>query len=354
MDELTDLGAGRKGVVPWQPQVRVLLLGVESDHRGNTVRRFSRDADGDLLRFRNQVQLFSGGQQSCLSRTFDGQTRKQLTRLEGLLAEKAGECSRVVALYRRGRLTDADLDGQMDEIGKEETALEAQIAELRSKVAGADSIGATISSVEALFGKLRSRLNEPVSWEQKRRLVEVLVAGVRVETVEECGVKQARTTVTYQFSQPDEPMVVLPQSYATGQVVRIPKRPLTVGDHIRRKRLSLKLEQKEVAERIGVHETSVFNWEANAKRPDLRFMPKVIEFLGYNPLPMSEGIGGRLVRRRTSLGMTQKEAAKSLAVDPSTLARWERGERAPVGRARRSVEGFLDEDGPGVESWQVG
>ena len=80
--------------------------------------------------------------------------RKQVTRLEGLLAQKETERSRVVGLYRRGRLTDAELDTQMDEIGKEESALETQIAELRSKMAGADSIGATISSAQALLEKL--------------------------------------------------------------------------------------------------------------------------------------------------------------------------------------------------------
>jgi hypothetical protein len=46
-----------------------------------------------------------------------------VTRLEGLLVQKAAERSRVVGLFRRGRLNDADLDAQMDEIGKEETAL---------------------------------------------------------------------------------------------------------------------------------------------------------------------------------------------------------------------------------------
>ena len=34
------------------------------------------------------------------------------------------------------RMTDAELDAQMDEIGKEETALEAQAAELRGRITG--------------------------------------------------------------------------------------------------------------------------------------------------------------------------------------------------------------------------
>ena len=96
-----------------------------------------------------------------------------------MLAQRATERNRVVGLYRRGRLTDADLDAQMDEIAKEETALEAQIAELGGRITGADSIGANIGSAQALLAKLRKRLDEPISWELKRRLIEVLIAGVR-------------------------------------------------------------------------------------------------------------------------------------------------------------------------------
>ena len=83
----------------------------------------------------------------------------------------------MVGLYRRGRLSDVDLDAQMDEIGKEEVALEAQVAELGGRIAGADSIAGNITSAQALLENLRKRLDEPVSWEQRRRLIEVLVSG---------------------------------------------------------------------------------------------------------------------------------------------------------------------------------
>jgi site-specific DNA recombinase len=272
------------------------------------------------------------------------QTRKQVTRLEGLLAQKATERSRVVGLYRRGRLTDADLDAQMDEIGKEETALESQVAEMRSKIDGADSIGANISSAQALLAKLRKRLDEPVSWEQRRRLIEVLVSRVQVDTVEESGVKQSRITVTYRFSEPDQPMpLVLPQSYSTGRVIRIPVAPQTVGDHIRKRRLGLKMLQKDVAEQLGVDKTSVFNWEANTANPEVRYMPAIIRFLGYNPLPDADGWGERLVRHRTTLGMTQKDAAARLGVDQGTLARWERDARKPEGAFLDRVKRFLQD-----------
>ena len=100
---------------------------------------------------------------------------------------------------------------------------------------------------------------------------------------------------------------------------------------------------RTVGERIGVDTTSVFNWEANTSQPDLKYMPAVIQFLGYNPLPAADTLGERLVRHRTSLGMTQGEAAKRLGVDPGTLARSERGEREPAGSLLGRAERFLDE-----------
>jgi len=167
-----------------------------------------------------------------------------------------------------------------------------------------------------------------------------------VDTVEECGVKQSAITVTYRFSQPDQAMpLALPQSYSTGRVIRIPLAPQTVGDHIRKRRLGLKMLQREVAEQLGVDKTSVFNWEGNRSSPDIRYMPAIIDFLGYDPLPQAHTLAEQLVRQRSSLGLSQKESAGRLGVDPSTLAKWERGERELAGRFLDIVKRFLDDDG---------
>jgi DNA-binding XRE family transcriptional regulator len=71
-------------------------------------------------------------------------------------------------------------------------------------------------------------------------------------------------------------------------VVRILVAPQTVGGHIRRRRLGLKLLQQDVAERLGVNKTSVFNWEANTSTPEIRYMPAIIEFPGYDPFPAAK------------------------------------------------------------------
>jgi DNA-binding transcriptional regulator YiaG len=90
--------------------------------------------------------------------------------------------------------------------------------------------------------------------------------------------------------------------------------------------------QREVAVQLGVDTTCVFNWEAQISKPEIRYTPSIISFLSYNPLSEADTMGERLVRQRTTLGLTEREMAERLAVDSGTLARWERGEGEPAGR----------------------
>jgi DNA-binding transcriptional regulator YiaG len=100
--------------------------------------------------------------------------------------------------------------------------------------------------------------------------------------------------------------------------------------------------QREVAEHLGVDETSVHNWEVNVSSPRIEHMPAVIRFIGYNPLPEAKSLAEQLVRQRTTLGFSRKEAAVEIRVDPSTLALWELGEKEPTGEFLNRVTCFLD------------
>jgi len=108
-----------------------------------------------------------------------------------------------------------------------------------------------------------------------------------------------------------------------------PRELKTIGDHIRKKRLDLKLHQHEVAPLIGVNKTTIFNWERNYSSPELRHIPKAIEFLGYVPFKEPDTLGEKIVYYRWLKGMTQKELARNIRVDPTTLASWERNEKQP-------------------------
>jgi len=120
-----------------------------------------------------------------------------------------------------------------------------------------------------------------------------------------------------------------------------PKELLSLGDHLRKHRLDQGLLQKEVAERLGVDEATVFNWEKNRNQPALAHIPRIIRFLGYNPLVEEGSLGKRLKQYRKVHGISQKDLARRLGVDPGTLAQWERGKEIFNRDRRLRVQEFL-------------
>ena len=109
-----------------------------------------------------------------------------------------------------------------------------------------------------------------------------------------------------------------------------PKKLQTIGDHLRKKRLDLKLFQKDVAGIIGVDECTVTNWEKNRTSPRLYLLPNIYDFLGYDPLKSNANtLGERIRQYRIQKGLSLRKLAKELGVDPGTLARWEKDERKP-------------------------
>jgi DNA-binding transcriptional regulator YiaG len=126
-----------------------------------------------------------------------------------------------------------------------------------------------------------------------------------------------------------------------------PKKPgyptalVTIGDHIRKRRLDLGLFQRQVAAQIGVDEDSVWNWEKGGMKPEIRYLTGIMSFLGYNPLPEPESLPSRLVWARSSRGLSRVSCARMLGVDPSTLARWETGRGKPSRRHLGVVKTLL-------------
>ena len=118
----------------------------------------------------------------------------------------------------------------------------------------------------------------------------------------------------------------------------------TIGDHIKTRRFDLGLFQKDIAAQLGVNVNTVNNWEKNHSSPQLYLLPRIIEFKGYDPLDddsESLSLGEQVVRARRRLGITRKDLARRLRVDPSTLAHWENGRRLPMPENRAKLEKLI-------------
>jgi transcriptional regulator with XRE-family HTH domain len=125
----------------------------------------------------------------------------------------------------------------------------------------------------------------------------------------------------------------LPRSY--------PQVLVTLGDHLRKRRLDLGLLQREVATQVRVDTGTVTNWELNRTKPALRFLPGILNLLGFDPSAPGASLGERLKAWRHRAGVPQDRFARLIGIDPATLCRWERNLRAPTGRYARLAEAFL-------------
>jgi transcriptional regulator with XRE-family HTH domain len=91
--------------------------------------------------------------------------------------------------------------------------------------------------------------------------------------------------------------------------------PITLAEHLYQHRKKSKQTQKEVAASLGVTKESYHNWERGKSVPLPSYYPKLIEWLGYDPLPTATTDGEKLKHQRLLSGLSQKEVAKLAGVD---------------------------------------
>lgn len=110
--------------------------------------------------------------------------------------------------------------------------------------------------------------------------------------------------------------------------------------------MDLGLHQGQVADRLGIERGSYRAWEAGeVESPGVRHWPGVLRFLGYDPLPPPASLPEALLAARRRLGLSQLELADRLGVWECSVADWERGGRPPNARHAGRLEGLFREVG---------
>ena len=117
--------------------------------------------------------------------------------------------------------------------------------------------------------------------------------------------------------------------------------PRNLGEHVRKRRLELRLTQKQVAHRLGVNPWTVLNWEKGHTDPPCDAMLRILRWLGYDPYPVPQTLAERMVAKRRAMGWSMKEAAHHVGVDAGTWAAWEAGTAIPKGRFRQLIAEIL-------------
>jgi DNA-binding transcriptional regulator YiaG len=116
-----------------------------------------------------------------------------------------------------------------------------------------------------------------------------------------------------------------------------PQSPQTIGEHLWWRRTDLALRQKDVAMQIGVSQFTIINWESGETTPAVRFGPKVVAFLGYDPLPEPKSFGQGVWKLRWRLGLTQRALAGHLGIDDASVRGWESGRHGASEKLRQRL-----------------
>ncbi len=61
---------------------------------------------------------------------------------------------------------------------------------------------------------------------------------------------------------------------------KYPKHPKNFGERLRKKRMDKRLTMKDIAKRLGVSETTVYNWEIRGVKPYRKTQEKLKSILG--------------------------------------------------------------------------
>ena len=121
-----------------------------------------------------------------------------------------------------------------------------------------------------------------------------------------------------------------------------------MAKHIKRRRLELRLYQRQVADIIGVRVGTIYNWERGVE-PELIHMPAIIRFLGYNPLPIPQADDplAQLRHYKTSNGMDFIRLGETMSKSHEQLADWLSGRHKPFRKSLDKIRAFLKSNGYG-------
>jgi site-specific DNA recombinase len=298
--------------------------------------------------------LFSGAELTAYLKQADKRMKEKEELLRVLEGEHKGNASEMERLYRLymddGISKDAfsgkyrSLEERQKQLEEELPSLQAELDLMKIHYLSSEEI---ISEAKDLYSRWPS-----LSREEKRHIVEAITERITV------GKDDIDISLNYlpssapsnppnpgnKATRPHRRVAFLPFGKVTLKApkpVPYPRVPKTLADHLKKHRYELGLRQKDVAKHLRVNEYTVLGWENGKNEPEVRYLPRIILFLGYDPLPRGTTLGDRLRAKRREQGLSRKRTAGVLKIDEATLARYEAGQSMPKGARLEAIERFL-------------
>lgn len=122
---------------------------------------------------------------------------------------------------------------------------------------------------------------------------------------------------------------------------RIREEKMRVGTKIREIRTAKGWTQETLAEKLGMNQIMISQYENGGRNPKISTLKKFAEaldvpleefaqcYLGSGDEPLARHIGNKLAEARVAKGMSQTDVASKLNVTRQNISQYERGERIP-------------------------
>ncbi|MDQ3802270.1 MAG: recombinase family protein [Acidobacteriota bacterium] len=204
-----------------------------------------------------------------------------LTSLEGKLKKLRQRMDKVLRLYLDGNISGEGFGLEYKPMESQVKQLDDHIPQLQSEIDFLRIQHLTSDQMLTQARDIYSRWPE-LERDEKRRIVE--------NTVEKIVIGQGDVTIELGYLPSSSELAAKRQrnfipALPFCHLALLAKKPRnglypatlsTYGDRLRARRLDLGLTQKQAAEKLGVDETSVFNWESNRVEPAVRLIPRII------------------------------------------------------------------------------
>ena len=126
----------------------------------------------------------------------------EMTLIEKSILTKECEKERMLDLYRHQLILIADLENQLSKIANERSLLEIRLKELQTNARDQEHIEEKVRNAGNMIRSLQDIFNgPPLSWEIKRRVIELLIWEVKVNTIVENNKKRTQINITFAFGK---------------------------------------------------------------------------------------------------------------------------------------------------------
>ena len=206
--------------------------------------------------------------------------------------------------------------------------IEAEIDYLKIQQLSSDTVQ---FDAKNLFGQW-----DELPFEEKRTIVETLTDHIIVDK-EDIAIKLSYIPILPIVIGGKAQRILIPafpfsrtSKLAQKPLKGYPKEVVSVGDHIRAKRLRLKLWQVDLAKILQVSTETITNWETGRSNPNIKYYPAIIQFLGYIPFTLDlSTVGNKVKYYRIVNGLSHRNMGKLVNRDASTIVSWENANLVP-------------------------